>query len=87
MRIGVPSEVKNHEYRVALTPAGAHHLVLAGHAVAVQAGAGEGSRIPDEEYLAAGATIVESADEVWGRAELVIKVKEPGFDGFGMKQA
>ena len=77
MRIGVPSEVKNHEYRVALTPAGAHHLVAAGHQVAVQEGAGEGSRIPDTEYLAAGATIVGSADEVWGDAELVIKVKEP----------
>src|SRR6478735_4897122 len=77
MRVGVPSEVKNHEYRVALTPAGAHHLVSAGHQVTIQAGAGAGSRIPDEEYAAAGATIIDSADEVWGTADLVIKVKEP----------
>ena len=84
MRIGVPSEIKNHEYRVALTPAGAHHLVAAGHTVAVQAGAGMGSLITDEEYAAAGATIVDgggdaerAADQVWADAELVIKVKEP----------
>jgi alanine dehydrogenase len=77
MRVGVPTEVKNHEYRVALTPAGAHHLVTAGHQVGVQAGAGAGSRIPDDEYVAAGASIIDSADEVWGDADLVIKVKEP----------
>ena len=80
MRIGVPSEVKNHEYRVAVTPAGAHHLVAAGHSVEVQAGAGDGSLITDREYAAAGATIVDgpdAADRVWAQADLVIKVKEP----------
>ena len=76
MRIGVPAEVKNHEYRVALTPAGAHELAAHGHDVHVQRGAGEGSSIADEEYLAAGAKIVDSADEAWDH-ELVLKVKEP----------
>jgi len=80
MQIGVPSEVKNHEYRVAVTPAGAHHLVAAGHTVTVQAGAGAGSLITDQEYAAAGADVVdgpEAADRVWAEADLVIKVKEP----------
>ncbi|MCW2819255.1 MAG: alanine dehydrogenase [Marmoricola sp.] len=76
MQIGVPAEVKNHEYRVALTPAGAHELAAHGHEVSVQRGAGVGSSIPDEDYLAAGAKIVDSADEAWDR-ELVLKVKEP----------
>lgn len=76
MRIGVPAEVKNREYRVALTPAGAHHLVGAGHQVLVQSGAGEGSRITDEEFAAAGAKIVADADAAWS-AEMVVKVKEP----------
>ena len=76
MRIGVPAEVKNREYRVALTPAGAHHLVAAGHQVLVQAGAGEGSRISDEEFTAAGATIASSAEDAWA-ADMVVKVKEP----------
>ena len=76
MRIGVPAEVKNREYRVALTPAGAHHLVGGGHEVLVQSGAGEGSRISDEEFTAAGATIVPGAADAWS-AELVVKVKEP----------
>ncbi|MGM1015950.1 MAG: alanine dehydrogenase [Actinomycetota bacterium] len=77
MRISVPTEVKNNEYRVALTPAGVHDLVLAGHEVVVQAGAGEGSSIPDAEYRSAGAVLVEEAAEVWDSAELVLKVKEP----------
>ncbi|MDQ6657264.1 MAG: alanine dehydrogenase [Actinomycetota bacterium] len=80
MRIGVPSEVKNHEYRVALTPAGAHQLIAAGHSVLVQAGAGAGSLITDLEYAATGATIVsgsDAADKVWADADLIIKVKEP----------
>ena len=67
MRIGVPTEVKNHEYRVALTPAGAHHLVDAGHQVVVQAGAGDGSLITDDEYAAAGAEIVGDAETGLGR--------------------
>jgi alanine dehydrogenase len=77
MKVGVPQEVKNHEYRVALTPIGVHELTEHGHEVFVQKGAGTGSQIPDEEYLAAGAKILDSADEVWGTADMVLKVKEP----------
>ena len=77
MRIGVPREVKNHEYRVAITPIGVHELVAHGHDVYVEQDAGAGSSIPDEEYVAAGATILDSADDVWGEAETVLKVKEP----------
>jgi len=77
MRIGVPKEVKNNEYRVAITPAGAHELVVHGHEVAVERGAGVGSSIPDQQYAAAGAVLVTSAEEVWDAAEMVLKVKEP----------
>ena len=77
MRVGVPSEVKNHEYRVACTPAGVHELVRHGHEVLVQAGAGVGSSIPDSDFVAAGATMVGSAEEAWDEADLVLKVKEP----------
>ncbi|MFJ4296391.1 alanine dehydrogenase [Curtobacterium sp. NPDC089689] len=77
MLIGVPTEVKNNEYRVAATPAGVAELMLHGHEVLVQAGAGVGSAFPDDEYAAAGATIVATADEVWARAEMILKVKEP----------
>ncbi|ACU40052.1 alanine dehydrogenase [Actinosynnema mirum] len=77
MRIAVPREVKNHEYRVALTPAGAHELSARGHEVFVEAGAGLGSAIPDDEYLAAGTKVLASADDVWAEGELVLKVKEP----------
>ena len=77
MRVGVPKEVKNHEYRVAITPAGVHELVTHGHEVYVEASAGLGSSIPDEEYVDAGATILSTADEVWATGELVLKVKEP----------
>jgi alanine dehydrogenase len=77
VKVGVPKEVKNHEYRVALTPVGAHELTQHGHQVFVQSGAGLGSQIPDEEYVAAGATMVDDPDEVWGTAEMVLKVKEP----------
>jgi alanine dehydrogenase len=83
MRIGIPAEVKNHEYRVAITPAGVHHLVADGHDVLVQAGAGLGSAITDAEYAAVGATIVPTAAEVWGSAELVCKVKEPIASEYG----
>jgi alanine dehydrogenase len=75
--VGVPKEVKNHEYRVACTPAGVHELVRSGHRVLVEAGAGIGSSIPDEDFVAAGATMVPTADDAWGEAELVLKVKEP----------
>ncbi len=77
MRVGVPREVKNHEYRVALTPAGAHALTSAGHDVVIEAGAGAGSFIPDDDFVAAGARILQTADEVWDFAELLLKVKEP----------
>lgn len=77
MIIGVPTEVKNSENRVALTPAGTMALKQAGHTVLVQAGAGLGSGMRDEEYVAAGAEMVPSAEEAWGRAEMVVKVKEP----------
>ncbi|MBS1675385.1 MAG: alanine dehydrogenase [Actinobacteria bacterium] len=77
MRIAVPTEVKNNEFRVALTPAGVHDLVRAGHEVFVQTGAGAGSSMSDTDYREAGATLLDDADEVWARAELVLKVKEP----------
>jgi alanine dehydrogenase len=77
MRIGVPKEVKNHEYRVAITPIGVHELVSHGHEVLVQQGAGLGSQVDDDEYVGAGAKILESVDDVWADAEMVLKVKEP----------
>jgi len=77
VKVAVPREIKNHEYRVALTPAGVHELTSHGHDVYVEAGAGLGSSIADEEYLAAGAKILATADEVWAEGELVLKVKEP----------
>jgi alanine dehydrogenase len=77
MRIGVPREVKNNEFRVAITPAGAHDLVERGHRVLIETGAGIGSNIPDEEYTRAGASIVADADAAWGDADVVLKVKEP----------
>lgn len=77
MKIGVPSEVKNNEYRVAITPSGVHDLSVNGHEVLIQSGAGEGSSITDDAYRAAGARIVADADAAWGEPELVLKVKEP----------
>ncbi|HET7325863.1 MAG TPA: alanine dehydrogenase [Nocardioidaceae bacterium] len=77
MRIGVPKEVKIHEYRVAITPAGVHELTGHGHDVCIETGAGVGSSITDEEFAAAGAQIVPDADAVWSSVELVLKVKEP----------
>lgn len=77
MRIGVPTEVKDEEYRVALTPGGARELTDAGHVVFVQSGAGLGSAITDDDYRRQNAVIVEDADEVFAEAELIVKVKEP----------
>jgi alanine dehydrogenase len=77
MKVGVPKEVKNHEYRVAITPSGVHELSTRGHEVYVEAGAGIGSSIADEEFVAAGATILATADDVWETGDLVLKVKEP----------
>jgi alanine dehydrogenase len=75
--IGIPKEVKDSEYRVAVTPAGTRELEVAGHEVLVQAGAGEGSAIPDAAYVKYGAEIVDRAEDVWGAADLILKVKEP----------
>ena len=83
MRVAVPSEVKNHEYRVAITPVGVAELVAHGHDVFVQAGAGVGSSISDEEYVAQGARIVPTAAETWASGEMVLKVKEPVASEFG----
>jgi alanine dehydrogenase len=77
VKIAVPRECKNNEYRVACTPAGVHEFVAKGHEVFIEAKAGAGSSIPDEEYLAAGAKVVPTADEVWAEGQLVLKVKEP----------
>ncbi len=77
MIIGVPSEIKQGEFRVALTPAGAHALVADGHQVLIEQSAGEGSSITDEEYSEAGASIVDEAEEVFELAEMILKVKEP----------
>ncbi|MYQ69858.1 alanine dehydrogenase [Streptomyces sp. SID4934] len=77
MKVGIPSEVKNNEFRVAITPAGVHELVRHGHEVYVQQGAGLGSSITDAEYVAAGGAILPTADEVWAIADLLLKVKEP----------
>jgi alanine dehydrogenase len=75
--IGVPKEIKNNEFRVGLTPAGVKEFVAHGHAVLVENAAGVGSSFPDEEYLAAGAEMVSTADEVFARADMIVKVKEP----------
>jgi alanine dehydrogenase len=77
MKVGIPKELKNHEYRVAITPAGVHELARGGHEVFVQKDAGTGSRIPDDDFVAAGATILPDADEVWQAGDLILKVKEP----------
>jgi alanine dehydrogenase len=77
MKVGVPAEVKDSEFRVAITPAGVHELARAGHEVFIEADAGAGSSLPDEEFAAAGAAILPTADDVWDTADLVLKVKEP----------
>ena len=77
MKVGVPKEVKNHEYRVAITPAGVHELVRGGHQVYLEQGAGTGSAIPDQDFVAAGAQILPAADDVWQAGDLILKVKEP----------
>jgi alanine dehydrogenase len=77
VKVGIPREVKNHEYRVAITPAGVHELVRNGHEVFVETDAGAGSSITNDEFVAAGATILSSADDVWAAGDLILKVKEP----------
>jgi alanine dehydrogenase len=83
MKIGIPAEVKNHEYRVAITPAGVRELVLNGHEVFVQAEAGLGSSVTDGEYRAVGAHVLPAADDVWGTGDLILKVKEPIAEEYG----
>ena len=83
MKIGIPKEVKNNEFRVACTPAGVHEFVRNGHTVFVEHSAGVGSSIPDEYYVAAGATILPDADAVWAAGELICKVKEPIAEEYG----
>jgi len=77
MKVAIPTEIKNNEFRVAITQAGVHDLVSHGHTVLVQSGAGEGSSITDEDYVNAGATIVPDAATTWGEADMLLKVKEP----------
>lgn len=77
MKVGIPREVKNNEYRVAITPAGVHELVVHDHHVFIEREAGVGSSILDADYVAAGATILDSADDVWETGDLILKVKEP----------
>ncbi|MFB8133665.1 alanine dehydrogenase [Streptomyces mirabilis] len=77
VKVGIPREVKNNEFRVAITPAGVHELVRNGHQVVVERNAGVGSSITDDEYVSAGAQILQTADEVWAAADLLLKVKEP----------
>ncbi|MSS44570.1 alanine dehydrogenase [Cutibacterium sp. WCA-380-WT-3A] len=83
MRVGVPTEVKNSEFRVAVTPEGVHALVGHGHEVLVQSGAGVGSGISDEEFVAAGGRIVGDVGSVWDDADVVLKVKEPVEEEYG----
>jgi alanine dehydrogenase len=86
MKIGVPKEIKNNEYRVGLVPGGVREYVRRGHDVYIERGAGVGSAIPDETYEEAGATMVDSADEVWETADMIIKVKEPLEAEYGRMQ-
>ncbi|MEP6462441.1 MAG: alanine dehydrogenase [Frankiaceae bacterium] len=83
MKVGIPREVKDHEYRVAITPAGVHELSRHGHTVLVEKEAGVGSSIPDQDYISAGAEIIGTADDVWAEAELILKVKEPIAEEYG----
>jgi alanine dehydrogenase len=84
MRIGVPKEIKVHEYRVGMVPAGARELVSAGHEVIVQSGAGIGIGVQDDDYRAAGATIAADAKELFAAADLIVKVKEPQLEECAM---
>jgi alanine dehydrogenase len=83
VKVGIPREVKNHEYRVAITPAGVHELVRHGHEVFIEKDAGAGSSIPDTDYQAAGAQTLGTADDVWATGDLILKVKEPVEQEYG----
>ena len=80
MRVGVPKEIKNHEYRVGLVPSSVLELVHHGHEVLVQKGAGLGAGLTDDDYIAAGATTIETADEIFASADMIVKVKDPQAD-------
>ncbi len=84
MKVGIPREIKNNEYRVAITPAGVHELTSHGHDVYVEQDAGVGSSISDEDYIAAGAKILGSAEDVWASGDLILKVKEPIESEYGL---
>jgi len=75
--VGVPKEIKNNEFRVAITPAGVHEFIKSGHTVLIETNAGVGSALSDDAYKVVGAQIVATSDEIWKRSELVLKVKEP----------
>jgi alanine dehydrogenase len=83
VKVGIPREVKTHEYRVAITPAGVNELVRRGHEVVIEEAAGMGSSIPDRDFVAAGAQILPTADDVWDAGELILKVKEPIAEEYG----
>src|ERR1700677_423723 len=86
MRVGIPTETKNNEFRVAITPAGVAALTHRGHEVLIQAGAGEGSAITDADFKAAGAQMISTAEQVWSAADLLLKVKEPLPAEYGLLQ-
>jgi len=86
MRVGIPTETKNNEFRVAITPAGVAALTHRGHEVLIQAGAGEGSAIADADFKAAGAQMVSTAEQVWSDVDLLLKVKEPMAAEYGLLQ-
>ena len=83
MKVGVPKEIKNNENRIAITPAGVHSLVLEGHTVYIESGAGEGSGFSNDAYVSAGAVILDTAAEVWNTSDMIMKVKEPLEQEFG----
>jgi alanine dehydrogenase len=87
VKVGIPREVKNHEYRVAITPAGVHELVSHGHEVFIEKDAGVGSSIPDADYQGAGAQTLGTADDVWATGDLILKVKEPVEQEYGRMRA
>lgn len=87
VRVAVPREIKKHEYRVALTPAGVHELTRRGHEVFVETGAGTGSAIDDDDYTAAGAKILATAGDTWAEGELLLKVKEPIAEEYSFLRA
>ncbi|MFI4876770.1 MAG: alanine dehydrogenase [Blastopirellula sp. JB062] len=84
MIVGIPREVKRDEYRVAILPVGVEEMTRAGHRVLVQAGAGAGSGIPDEDYVASGGVLVEDAESIFGEADMIMKVKEPQPEEYGL---